>query len=57
MNVVDRRATDDRYTHYFAKEELYSQLDYILVSRDLAAMNKQPPDIYRNGQTRELEFH
>ena len=49
VNVVDRRQEDDRYTHYWAGGNTYSQLDYLLLPSALADLNANPPEIERSG--------
>jgi endonuclease/exonuclease/phosphatase family metal-dependent hydrolase len=49
VNVSDRIDTENRWTHYWAKENEYRQLDYILVSKSLAESNSNAPDIMRKG--------
>lgn len=52
-NVVQRLPTEERWTHYFpglgSLLEGYRQLDYLLVSRSLAAATQALPTIVRNG--------
>ena len=52
-NVVGRLPRDDRWTHYFPGDrellEGYHQLDYILLSRSLAARTAAKPEIVRMG--------
>jgi endonuclease/exonuclease/phosphatase family metal-dependent hydrolase len=52
-NVVERLPSDDRWTHYFPGKgsllEGYRQLDYVLVSRSLAATTQAVPQIVRKG--------
>jgi endonuclease/exonuclease/phosphatase family metal-dependent hydrolase len=52
-NVVERLPPDDRWTHYFPGQgsllEGYRQLDYMLVSRSLAAATQAVPQIVRKG--------
>jgi endonuclease/exonuclease/phosphatase family metal-dependent hydrolase len=54
-NVVGRLPRDDRWTHYFPGDreggllEGYKQLDYMLVSRSLAARTRAVPEIVRMG--------
>jgi len=52
-NVVERLPDDDRWTHYFPGQgsllEGYRQLDYLLVSRSLAAATPALPSIVRKG--------
>lgn len=51
VNVVDRLAADDRWTHYYKGDKSYHQLDYLLVSSALAQKNKNVlPVIERRGQ-------
>ncbi len=52
VDLVKRIADPlDRWTHYFASERTYSQLDYILASPALAQRNPQAvPRIVRPGQ-------
>jgi endonuclease/exonuclease/phosphatase family metal-dependent hydrolase len=49
VNVVKRRPKDDQWTHFFAKQKDYKQLDYMLLSKALADANPEPPEIYRKG--------
>jgi endonuclease/exonuclease/phosphatase family metal-dependent hydrolase len=46
-NVITRRPTEERWTHKRRKE--YKQLDYLLLSRSLAAANPAVPEIMRKG--------
>jgi predicted extracellular nuclease len=52
-DVVARLPADDRWTHYFPGDrqllEGYHQLDYVLVSRSLAAASTGVPEIVRMG--------
>lgn len=48
-NVVTWRAADDRWTHYYAGGNEYRQLDYLLLSKSLAARNLDAPEIVRKG--------
>ena len=55
-NVVERRPAGDRWTHYFREKaaplkESYKQLDYLLVSKSLAANTDTVPEIARKGLT------
>lgn len=52
-NIVERRPEMDRWTLYHTRgpqERHLCQLDYILLSKGLAARNAAIPDIVRNGQ-------
>jgi len=49
VNVVDRLPAADRWTHYFAGEGEYKQLDYLLLSKQLAAASPGKPAIMRKG--------
>ena len=49
VNVVERLPEDERWTHYWAKEGDYRQLDYLLLSKALADTNPGPPTIMRKG--------
>lgn len=55
QDVMKRiRLVRDRWTHYWAGGNEYSQLDYILLSKDLAAKNPETePEIFRQG----LPYH
>ena len=48
-NVVKRLPEEEQWTHYFAKREKYSQLDYLLPSAALADASPEPPEIVRGG--------
>ncbi|WP_284180307.1 endonuclease/exonuclease/phosphatase family protein [Rhabdaerophilum sp. SD176] len=51
VNLVERRPAEDRWTAYHPPDDVYCQLDYILVSPALAEANPQAvPDIIRQGQ-------
>jgi len=49
-NVMQRLPSQDQWTHYYAKEKEYRQLDYILLSQALAGSNDgSVPYIERRG--------
>lgn len=51
VNLMERRAPEDRWTTYHAPDDSYSQLDYILLSPRLAAANPEAvPEVIRIGQ-------
>lgn len=51
VNVLSRLPPRERWTHYFASEDVYVQLDYVLLSPALAARNPQAsPQVIRKGQ-------
>lgn len=49
VNVMDRIPENDRWTHFYSKENEYRQLDHMFISPSLAKTNKGAPQIYRNG--------
>ena len=50
-NIVRRRAAEDRWTTYYAPDDQYAQLDFLLLSPALARANPDAvPDIIRMGQ-------
>ena len=49
VNVSERRAKNDRWTHYWAGGNEYRQLDFILLSPQLAKENQKAPEIMRKG--------
>lgn len=55
MNVVNRLPTADRWTHFWAGGNEYRQLDYILLSKDLADASPGPPTVVRNGLPYQAE--
>lgn len=51
VNVLLRLPPRERWTHYFTSEDVYVQLDYVLLSPALAARNPQAlPEVIRKGQ-------
>ncbi|MGW3645042.1 endonuclease/exonuclease/phosphatase family protein [Streptomyces sp. NPDC000878] len=48
-NVVTRLPTDEQWTHFWAEEDEYRQLDYLLPSASLAAATVAVPEIFRQG--------
>lgn len=48
-NVILRRDAKDRWTHYWKERDDYKQLDYMLLSKSLAAANGGEPEIMRKG--------
>jgi endonuclease/exonuclease/phosphatase family metal-dependent hydrolase len=61
-NVVERRQEGDRWTHYFRqraapKKDSYKQLDYLLVSKSLAAKTGSVPQIVRKGLTKAADLY
>ena len=48
-NVVERLPEDEQWTHYYAQEDEYRQLDYLLPSKSLAARVQGLPVIFRKG--------
>jgi predicted extracellular nuclease len=57
VNVMDRIPDpEERWTHHFRGDDTYNQLDYILLSRSLAAKNaKSVPVIERRGMPRRAK--
>ena len=51
-DVISRLPESERWTHYWARESEYRQLDYILLSRSLAAASSGLPQIVRQGLPR-----
>lgn len=50
-NIVENMAAKDRWTHYYAGDRTKNQIDYILLSPALYALNKTAkPKIIRGGQ-------
>lgn len=51
VNLMERRAPEDRWTTYHAPDDGYTQLDYILLSPRLAEANPRAvPEVIRMGQ-------
>lgn len=58
VNLVARRAPDDRWTAYHPPDDVYCQLDYILASPALAMANPGAvPEIIRQGQPWRAQRH
>ena len=51
-DVLSRLPAPERWTHYWAREDKYRQLDYILLSRSLAEASPGHPQIVRQGLPR-----
>ncbi len=51
-DVISRLPESERWTHYWAREDEYRQLDYILLSRSLAEASRGDPQIVRQGLPR-----
>ncbi len=55
-NVVNRLLKEERWTHFYKKQNIYSQLDYIFLSKGLEEKNKdEKPKILRNGMPYRVE--
>jgi predicted extracellular nuclease len=54
-NVLLRLPEAERWTHYYASEDTYHQLDYILLPSKLAQASKALPVIERRGVTTSAE--
>ena len=48
-NVIERLPKSEQWTHYYAGESEYRQLDYLFLSKSLAAANTAAPGIMRKG--------
>lgn len=55
VNVVGRLPPEEQWTHFYAKEKDYKQLDYILLSKSLAEKNTGQPSIMRKGLAKKAE--
>ncbi len=56
-DVIARRDAEDRWTHYWAGGKDYKQLDYLLLSKSLAAASPAEPEIMRKGMpTRATKY-
>lgn len=49
VHVSERIPENDRWTHYWSRGNEYRQLDYILLSKSLAEINNDKPEIMRKG--------
>ncbi len=49
VNVSERLPEDERWTHYWAGGNESRQLDFILLSKSLGALNSNKPEIMRKG--------
>jgi endonuclease/exonuclease/phosphatase family metal-dependent hydrolase len=50
VNVLNRLDTSDQWTHYWAGGNEYHQIDFLLLSKTLAALNATvKPQVYRAG--------
>ena len=48
-DVISRLPESERWTHFWAKKKEYRQLDYLLLSKSLAAASSGAPEIMRQG--------
>ena len=49
VNAMERIPDADRWTHFWAGGNKYSQLDFILLGKELAQTNTNAPEIIRKG--------
>lgn len=49
VNVVERLPASEQWTHYYKRHKAYRQLDYLFLSRSLAAASPDKPEIERRG--------
>lgn len=54
-NIINRLPSNDQWTHFYAKENEYRQLDYIFISKSLALANTGLPGIMRKGMPYRAE--
>jgi endonuclease/exonuclease/phosphatase family metal-dependent hydrolase len=57
QNGVDRLPDGERWTHYYPGRNEYKQLDYLLLSKSLAAANSGNPGILRKGMPFRAELY
>jgi endonuclease/exonuclease/phosphatase family metal-dependent hydrolase len=55
FDVGERLADGDRWTHFYPGRNEYKQLDYLLLSKSLAAANPGAPGILRRGMPYRAE--
>ena len=55
VDVGQRIDESDRWTHYWAKGNQYKQIDFLLLSPQLAENNAQPSEIMRKGLPHRAE--
>jgi len=48
-NVVERLPAEDQWTHFYAPNKEYRQLDYLFLSKSLAELNTNKPEMMRKG--------
>jgi predicted extracellular nuclease len=56
-NISSRIPEKDRWTHYWAGGNAYRQLDFILLSKELAENNDNRPEIMRKGLPYRAELY
>ena len=49
VNTTGNMDEEQSWTHFWAGENEYRQLDYILISKSLSAINNTLPEIIRKG--------
>jgi endonuclease/exonuclease/phosphatase family metal-dependent hydrolase len=55
VNPMLRLPEEERWTHYYAKENEYHQLDHIFLSPGLANRSTEAPGIVRQGMPHRAE--
>jgi endonuclease/exonuclease/phosphatase family metal-dependent hydrolase len=56
-NVIERLPHNQHWTHYYKKDKKAEQLDYLLVSQQLIALNENLPYIERRGLGQDINIY
>lgn len=57
VNVLERLDEEERWTHYYKRDRKAEQLDYLLLSPELAAASKGLPVIERRGLGKDIDIY